>query len=291
MNAIEFSQQKGLKEVITGHIQTAAIYCFGRHATSYSSSRILCPDKAVQKEHIHLYLLVFVYETIENAASDISDKIKTKTGGSLTAIILIHHVKTLKNPCHDQRFFFWRIMQEGELLFRDCNRPPYLTLAEIPQRNLKSASNYRGQRSNVVATLWGWVYNDDETSSSDEVKMAALHQIVEQTCLSLIRVFMGYTPNHFALEFLFMLCEYFSTITVDFFPRSTTEDQIIFNLLKQQPSVLRFSRCNDVDYVLYQLLEGRCGKFRKQADILIQNELERLSKAEDETTEINNQQS
>lgn len=104
MNAIEFLQQKIVKEVITGHIQTATIYCFGRHATSYSSSRILCPDKELQKIHTHLYLLVFVYETIENATSDISDKIKTKSEGSLTTTILIHHVKSLKNLNNDQHF-------------------------------------------------------------------------------------------------------------------------------------------------------------------------------------------
>lgn len=291
MNAIEFSQQKVVKEVITGHIQTAAIYCFGRHATSYSSSRILCPDREVQKEHIQLYLLVFVYETIENAASDISDKIKTKTGGSLTATILIHHVRSLKNPCHDQRFFFWRIMQDGELLFQDINRPPYQNLAEIPKRDLKSTSSYVTNRSYVIATIWNWVYNDDDVASSDKVKMVALHQIVEQTCLSLIRVFTGYTPNHFALEYLFMFCEYFTTLTADFFPRQTAEDKSLFKLLKQQPSTLRFSRTNDIDYMHYQLVEERCGKFRLQADILIQNEMERLSKTEDETKKINNQKS
>lgn len=99
---------------------------------------------------------------------------------------------------------------------------------------------------------------------------------------------MGYTPNHFSLEYLFMLCEYFTTITADFFPRHTKEDQTIFDLIKQQPSTLRFSKCNDVDYLLYQLLEERVGKFRKQADIMIQNEMNRLSKAENEIEQINN---
>jgi hypothetical protein len=288
MNAIEFSQQKELLEVITGHIKTSAIYCFGRHANTYSSSRILNPDKGLQKEHIHLYLLVFVYETIENSASDISDKIKTKTEGCLTATVLIHRVQSLKNLCQDQQFFFWQIMQKGELLFQDINKPPYLNISETPKRNLKSASNYAGQRSNVIVTIWNWVYNDDDVSSSDEVKMSALHQIVEQTCLSLIRVFTGYTPNHFALEYLFMLCEYFTSITADFFPRQTKEEKSIFNLLKQQTNTLRFSKCNDVDYILYQLLEERCGKFRRQADIMIQNEIERLNEAENETEKTNN---
>jgi len=238
--------------------------------------------------HVHLYVLVFVYETIENATSDISDKIKTGTKGSLTATVLIHHVKNLKNHCHDQQFFFWRIMQDGELLFRDCNRPPYLNLVEIPKRNLKSTASYVANRSHVIATLWRWVYNDDDVSSSDEVKMSALHQIVEQTCLSLIRVFTGYTPNHFALEYLFLLCEYFTTLTADFFPRQTLEDKSLFKLLKLQPSTLRFSKFNDINYVHYQLTQERCSEFIKQADIIIQNEMERLNKDEDETKKINN---
>lgn len=280
MNAIEFSQQKELLEVITGHIKTSAIYCFGRHATAYSSSRTIYPDKELQKEHIHLYLLVFVSETIENSANDISDKIKTETDGALTATVLIHHVQSLKNLCHDQQFFFWRIMQNGELLFQDIKNPVYLNISETPKRNLKSATNYSANRMYIMSTIWNWVYNDDDVSSSYEVKMSALHQIVEQTCLSLIRVFTGYTPNHFAMEYLFTLCEYFTSITADFFPRQTKEEKSIFKLLKQQPSTLRFSRCNEVDYILYQLLEERCGKFMKQAEILIKNESDRLSESE-----------
>ncbi|MNR31685.1 hypothetical protein D3C85_1492120 [compost metagenome] len=85
-----------------------------------------------------------------------------------------------------------------------------------------------------------------------------------------------------------MLCEYFTSITADFFPRQTKEEKSIFNLLKQQPNTLRFSKCNDVDYILYQLLEERCGKFRKHADIMIQNEIERLNEAENETEKTNN---
>ncbi|OOG67093.1 hypothetical protein [Flavobacterium sp. A45] len=282
MNAIEFSQQNELKKVITGHIKTSAIYRFGRNATIYSSSRKIYPDKELQKEHSHLYLLVFVHETKENAGSDINDKIKAKTQGALTATVLIHHVQSLKDLCQDQQFFFWQIMKNAELLFQDINKPPYLNISETPKRNLKSTSHYIAWRSNNIDTIWGWVYNDDDASSSDEVKMSALHQIVEQICLSLIRVFIGYTPNHFALEYLFNLCEYFTTITSDFFPRHTQEDKNIFKLLKQQPNTLRFSKANDVDYLYYQVVEERCGNFKKQAEILIQNEINRQNEVEKE---------
>ena len=283
MNAIEFSQQKELKEVITGHIKTSAIYCFGRNLTAYSSSRKIYPDKELQNEHSHLYLLVFVHETKENAGSDINDKIKAKTQGALTATVLIHHVQSLKNLCQDQQFLFWQIMQNADLIFQDINKPPYLNISETPKRNLKSTSHYIAWRNNNIATIWGWVYNDDDAYSSDEVKMSALHQIVEQICLSLIRVFIGYTPNHFALEYLFNLCEYFTTITADFFPRQTKEDKSIFKLLKQQPNTLRFSKANDVDYLNYQIVEERCKKFKKQAEILIQNEIDQLNEVKNES--------
>jgi hypothetical protein len=286
MNAIEFSQQKELKEVITDHIKTSAIYCFGRQETAYRSSRKIYPDKELQKEHSHLYLLVFVQETKENAGSDISDKINAKTQGSLTATILIHHVQSLKDLCQDQQFFFWQIMQNAELLFQDINKPPYLNISETPKRNLKSTSHYIAWRKNNIATIWGWVYNDDDASSSDEVKMSALHQIVEQICLSLIRAFIGYTPNHFALEYLFNLCEYFTTITTDFFPRQTREDKSIFKLLKQQSNTLRFSKANDVDYLYYQVVEERCKNFKNQAEILIQNEINRQNEVENEPEKI-----
>ncbi|PTS89138.1 hypothetical protein DBR27_22920 [Flavobacterium sp. HMWF030] len=282
MNAIEFSQQKELKEVITEHIKTSAIYCFGSHATAYSSSRKIYPDKELQKEYSHLYLLIFVQETKDNAVSDISDKIKAKTQGTLTATVLIHHVQSLKDLCQDQKVFFWQIMQKAELIFQDINKPPYLNISETPKRNLKSTSHYIAWRRNNIATIWGWVYNDDDASSSDEVKMSALHQIVEQICLSLIRVFVGYTPNHFALEYLFNLCEYFTTITADFFPRQTREDKSIFKLLKQQPNTLRFSKTNDVDYLYYQVVEERCKNFKNQAEILIQNEINRQNQVENE---------
>ena len=280
MNAIEFSYQKELKEVITDHIKTVAIYCFGTNKTRCCSNKTLYLDKKVQKEHIHLYLLLLVHETKENAVNDISDILKTKTQGTITSTLLIHHVRNLKKTCDDQQFFFWKIMQNAELIYQDVEKPPYLNSADIPKRNLKGTTHYIASRKNNIATIWNWVYNDDDVHSSDEVKMSALHQVVEQVCLSLIRVFLGYTPNHFALEHLFHLCEYFTTITGDFFPRITQEDKSMFKLLKQQPGSLRFSKANDVDYLHYQLLEERCNLFHKRASEVIESELKRLKDLE-----------
>ncbi|TDE43187.1 hypothetical protein E0I26_11265 [Flavobacterium rhamnosiphilum] len=289
MKAIEFSQQKEMEAVIKEHIKTSAIYCFGKFETAYSSNHTIYPNKGIQKKNTHLYLLVFVEENIENVTNDMCDKIRTKTDGRITATLLIHQVKSLKKMCGDQQYFFWCIMQNAELVYQNAGKPPYLSITGIPKRNLKATSLYVANRKNNISTIWGWVYNDDEVNSSDEVKMSGLHQIVEQACLSLIRVFMGYAPNHFSLDHLFNLCEYFTTITTDFFPRKTEEDLSMFKLLKQQPSALRFNKANDVDYLYYPLLEERCCKFKNQADVLTQKELDRLKQieSEEDRTKIN----
>jgi hypothetical protein len=282
METIEFPQQKELEAVIKEHIKTAAIYCFGRHETAYSSNHSICPDMGMHKKHTHLYLLVLVEETTENATNDIGNKIKMKTNGSITATLLIHQLSNLKKMCDDQQYFFWRIMQSTELLYQNADKSPYLNTTGTPKRNLEATSLYVANRKYNISTIWGWVYNDDDAHSSDEVKMSGLHQIVEHTCLSLIRVFLGYTPNHFSLDYLFNLCEYFTTITTDLFPRKTKEDQTIFKLIKQHPSVLRFSKANDVDCLYYQLLEERCCKFKDEADVLMRKELDRLEGIENE---------
>jgi hypothetical protein len=269
-----------ISNIITSYSQTRAIYCFGKRETAYSSNNTIYPNKELQGKHTHLYLLVLVEETIENATNDICDKIKTKTDGRISATLLIHHVHNLKKMYDDQQYFFWSIMQNAELLFQDADKPPYLITNGTPKRNLKSTSLYVANRKNNIYTIWSWVYNDDEVNSSGEVKMSGLHQIVEQTCLSLIRAFLGYSPNHFSLDHLFNLCEYFTTITTDFFPRKTPEDRALFKILKQQPSVLRFNKVDDVEYLDYELLERKCTNFINQAEVLIQKELDRLKEIE-----------
>lgn len=288
MKTIDNSELHIISTIIIESISTRGIYCFGEKKETQSFHTPF-QDTVKQEEHIHLYLLVFAEETRENASNDICDKIKTKTQGRITVTLLIHQVQSLKKMHDDQQYFFWSIMQNGEPLFQDTVKPPYLSNNGTPKRNLKSTSLYAANRKNNISTIWDWVYNDDEINSSYEVKMSSLHQIVEQTCLSLICVFMGYTPNHFSLDHLFNLCTYFNTITTDFFPRKTDQDRFLFKLLKQQPSALRFNRANDVDYLYYGLLEERCWKFKNQAAVLIKKELDRLTQmeSEEDQTKIN----
>jgi hypothetical protein len=58
-----------------------------------------------------------------------------------------------------------------------------------------------------------------------KIHVYLMHLVVEQTCLGLIRLFLGYMPNYHNLSFLFELCEYFTPLTAELFPRETQKDR------------------------------------------------------------------
>lgn len=268
--------------IITETLETMAIYCFGKRSINNSLTNTILDENQANFENNHYYLFVIVNHYTPDASANLADCIKRQTEGQHTVTILLHKKTSLKQKQGNQQFFFWNIMQSASLIFQKEDNIPYMIVAKTPARNLNSTSHYVANRKRNVDTIWSWVYNDCDLESSAEVKMSGLHQIVEQTCLALIRAFLGYSPNHFSLDHLFNLCEYFTTITTDFFPRKTPEDKSLFKILKQQPSVLRFNKVDDVENLDYELLERKCTEFINQAEVLIQKELDRLKEIENQ---------
>ena len=273
MKAIQNTASDLIYRVISQNIDPIGIYCFAEKKSSYTFNEPF--QKPVQKEkHVHLYLLVIAEEFEDNIANDITDRIKSRSKGLITVTILLHSVRNIVKLYGDQKIFLCNIIKNSQVLFIDAEKHPKVTVdSEI--RHVKSTTLYAGDRSNVTASIWDLIYNNDQYFSY-EVRICSLHQIVEQTCLSLIRVFLGYTPNHFSMGYLFELCEYFTSITSDFFPRNSRDEKNMFRLLKKNPNTLRFSRTNSSNYLYYQLMEDRCRDFMKEAEVKIEKELERL---------------
>ena len=274
MKAIQNTASDLIYRVISQNIDPIGIYCFAQKKSSYTFNEPF--QKSVQKEkHVHLYLLIIAEEFEDNIGNDITDKIKSRSRGQITVTILLHRVRNIIKLYGDQQYFFWNVFKNAQRIHIDAYRSPIIWAKNPEKRYVKSTSAYAGDRRNVTASIWDLIYNNDQYFSY-EVRMCSLHQIVEQICLSLIRVFLGYTPNHFSLGYLFELCEYFTSLTSEYFPRNSRDEKNMFKLLKKNPNTLRFSRRNSFDYLYYGLMEDRCRDFMKEAEVLIQKELERL---------------
>ncbi|KAF2335376.1 hypothetical protein DM444_05230 [Flavobacterium ginsenosidimutans] len=281
MKAIQNTTSDLIYRVISQNIDSIGIYCFAKKKSSYTFNEPF--QKPVQKEkHVHLYLLIIAEEFEDNIGNDITDKIKSRSKGMITVTILMHRLRNIVKLYGDQQLFLCNIIKNSQALFIDDEKHPRIDI-DYGVRHVKSTTLYAGDRSSVSASIWDLIYNNDQYFSY-EVRMSCLHQIVEQTCLSLIRVFLGYTPNHFSMGYLFELCEYFTSITSDYFPRNSRDEKNMFRLLKKNPNTLRFSRRNSSDYLYYQLMEDRCRDFMKEAEVMIQKELERLAEIHQDVT-------
>jgi hypothetical protein len=285
---IEIDQSNPLKMIsktITDSIETIGIYCFGQRTISKSLSKTILDVNQVDFESNHFYLFVIVKRYKENFTADIADIIKNRTNGKYTVTILLQTNKSLFQKSSDKQYFFYQVIQKAKLIFQSNAKSPCLIFDEIPIRDINSTKRYIQQR-NVIKNIFS-VAEAMDWGNVTKVNIFMMHIVVEQTCLGLIRLFLGYNPNHFSLYYLFDLCEYFTPLTSEIFPRQTDKDKMLLKLLMCNMSSLRHGVIDEVFQHDYEVLSNRYYEFVERADELIIKELESLETAQENAT-LNN---
>jgi len=277
---IEIDERDPLKlitKIITDTIETSAIYCFGQRHTNRTAVSTILDESTVDFQNTHHYLFIITKNYKADIPGNIASTIKTQTGGQHTVTLLMHSKKSLHQKRNDQQHFFYQIMQRGQLLFQETPTPPFLPFEEIPARNIKSTKMYLHQRDRTKEFLME-AEAMDGGSGATKIQIFMMHLVVEQTCLGLIRLFIGYMPNHFSLPFLFELCDYFTPLASEIFPRETEKDKELLKILSGHNTSLRYGFIDDVPYHDYEVLSNRYNEFVDRADKLAVKELERLEK-------------
>jgi hypothetical protein len=279
MKAIDNSGLQTVSNIIVESISTSGIYCFGEKKQIQAIQNPFQESVSKQKEHTHFYLLVFTNEIIANAVADISIVIKTKTEGRYTVTLLLHKATSVRFLTPHKLYFFYEVLTKSQTVYEHVNVPPNIAFDGIPKRKLDSIRSHWNNR-NIVATTFLESENQIDGNNTELIQESMLHIAVEETCLGLIDVFLGYQPNHFSLAYLFDICEIFTPLTSEIFPRKTEEDKKLFDLLKIHPSSLRWANLKTSSFLHTELLEKRCNLFCERAYGLVESELERLEKLE-----------
>jgi hypothetical protein len=263
-----------VSEVIKNYIPTGGIYCFGSRVERISHTSLFPTQEDAHTVMTQVYLLVLTEESKVNATGELSDLIAGLVP-NCKATLLLHKITSLRQLTPQQKWFFNRVMKEGLLVWERPEFPPYLPLEETPVRQLAFSSSYWSQRVRIART-----YLDSalqiEDSGTDCVQHSMLHVVVEQVCLGMIAVFLGYQPSHFSLGYLMDLCGLFTPLASELFPRQTKDDQLVFGMLATNFGTLRHAKTNFQGYMYTELLEKRCGLFVEQAEVLVGEELVRL---------------
>jgi len=259
-----------ISRIIAKAIKTEAIYCFGKNEALLPKDNLVVEDI---KGSINFYLLVFEDGLSPNTAHDLAVKIRSKSKGKYTVTLLIHNVTELGTEQADQNYFFDKVISSGQQLY--LNPEPQITLNSLTpqQRNLKPAIEYLHYRNTIANILLEHVA-DGYDSSYTHLTGILLHHVVEQACLAMIRLFLGYSPNYFSIGYLLEICEHFSPEIANFFPTRTESDLRILKQLSRQPWTLRYCGKDIVSTDEMELLEGRCNEFVAHVHTLVNKALE-----------------
>lgn len=260
--------------VIKNNILTGGIYCFATRREGIANTNAFYETKETATTTTHFYLLVITEETKTNAVADLSDLIAGLVPNCKTTLLL-HKNTSLRQLTSHQKWFFNHVLKEGRLVWQHPDFPPYLHLDAEPVRNPAFSGIYWTNRLRIATT-----YLESELqiegSGIECVQHSMLHVVVEQVCLGMIAVFLGYRPTHYSLEYLFDLCSLFTPLANEIFPRQTTEDKQLYALLTTNFGTLRHALTNYHGFTYTELLSKRCGLFVEQAEVLVGKELERL---------------
>ncbi len=272
-----------ITQIVAESVEISALYCIGQRNVSRSAANVLLENTTVDFQNTHYYLFLIVKDFQAHVPGNIAFKIRTSTGGRYSATVIMHSKKSLHQKKGDQQYFFYHIMQRGQLLFQETLKPPFLPFDEVPVRNIPSTKSYWAQRDKTKTFLMEAEALDGGGATKIHVYLMGL--VIEQTCLGLIRAFLGYMPNHFTLPYLFEVCEYFTPLTAEIFPRVTDKDKELLRILSGRTASLRYGYIDDVPYHDYEVLSNRYNEFVERADKLAVAELERL----EHSTEYNDQ--
>lgn len=263
--------------IITTTLSTCGIYCFGERKTKEAQKSVYFETK--QKNATHYYLLLLVPTMPQNVTADLAFLIKTQTRGHCTATLLIHTVKDLRRDKTKQASFFQKIVFEGVTWFENWEQTPPLKLSSVSKKKCKEIESYWLDRKIIVD---GWMDAAVALDPDDAeiLKITFLHQTVEQLCLGLIHTFLGYRPHHFALGYLFELCDLFTPIASELFPRKTKQELTFLKPLLRSINDMRHFKTLDKSTPQLPLLEERCTAFYEQSVLAIETELQRLKSVE-----------
>lgn len=277
MKAIENTGLQTISNIIVDRISTSSIYCFGEKKNMQSVVNPFSENSSKKSKHTHLYLMVLTDEYIINAVADISDIIKTKTGGRYTVTLVFCKAKYGHHLTQTQLYIYHQAITKGYKIYERENMPLNIIFNEIPKRKIDYVRSYWKNRNTVAETFLHNLGQVDYTHYGF-VQDSMIHTVVEQTCLGLINVFLGYHPDHFSLAYLFDICEIFTPLTSDIFPRTSSEDKRLFDQLKTNSSSLRWANIKKSSLLDTEHLERRCELFHERACEIVEAELARMEK-------------
>ncbi|HEY0177601.1 MAG TPA: HEPN domain-containing protein [Pedobacter sp.] len=213
------------------------IICFAKNSHHTQNSGCFMDQGGAYQNH---YFLLMVFESVTRIEHEVQDYAnKHYNDGIIT--ILAHGKETIDHAISENNRFFITVCRTGRLLYSNNGMNQFYAVA--PFIPTKAAVKAKKHFDHNIPLAEGFLMGAEDCMASQRYNACTfmLHQVVEQCCIALIRIHMGYRSEIHNLHRLLRLCNCFSAEPLKMILPDSAEDQRLFNLLMRSYSHARYT--------------------------------------------------
>lgn len=265
MSPLHFPNEPAQKilETITKRFHPCSVYIFGYNGFSGLDENSAV-DKTILKAH-HYYILVVTSKAFANGGSNTANAIAEQSGKTITATILLHKPTDFATKNTNQQRFFDNVLRNSHRLCLDKTAPPYIANNTIPTQDIEADKTF-WLKCVAVAQFSSHAAAESPHLDVERCKIALLNTACTQIALGLIRLFMGYTPKEYGLNYLLQLCGHFTTLPAQIFGGQSPEGNNRYKMLCAPPSMLNHWTKLETKEEDFNWLLDACRQFIEQSN-------------------------
>lgn len=212
------------------------IICFGARTNhNFIWSGFL--DTTDEIQSIECDLVIVTQEREKEKRDELSNNVTKLNTAALKFTVLVHGSEAVNDELRKGNYFFSSLYNKGVILYDSQITP--LSSPRLIAQSVSDLEPYWKNRYYLANNfLKGAAHALSQGWNGQAVFM--LHQAVEHTCITLIRVYMGYKATTHKLSKLLSMVENFSLYCVTVFPRITKDEIRLFNILEKAYSDSRY---------------------------------------------------
>lgn len=236
LSPLQWRELQGLITPLVSQYKTEYIICFGCLNDTKATTSCFIEDVKQSNTHYFLLMITTAVTRIEHEVQDYVNSHFDKAG----ITIIVHGLETITNAINQGSRFFTAVCRDGMQLYTASGLRLNLDYPHLnPATTLAKAEKHYYHR---YCMALGFMEAAGECFEKEYYNntIFMLHQAVEQACIAMIRVFMAYRSDIHNLSRLLNLCHCFSGEPAALFPRKTTEDQRLFQLLLKSYTDARY---------------------------------------------------
>jgi len=269
----QLSYLQNFIELLVEKYRPLRVVCFGR--TSSTKQNIGCFMEPWEKEHCHHFLLM-----VTESATRIEHEVQDFANGhflDLDITIIVHGQKNVEAAIEANSRFYCTVFEHGELLYKSdglfMERP-------VSYVAIRAEEKAREHMYNRIPLAHGFITGATKCIEEEQfnVSVFMLHQAVEQCCIALIRIFIGYRSDVHNLYRLLRLCASFSSMPSQFFLNGNKDDEELFDVLVKSYSAARYNDSFDIEPEIAGQLLRKVSTFFRLAKRMCKSKVEQLER-------------